>query len=113
MCMFHHSFLVHTKPFINFVGHFETLAVDARRLLQSLPHDAWTRFGATGWPPHGGAMFADTSAVKHATHAARVAQEYYFNNNNGNAAAIQKAVAPLVEREYQMKIFQSNGMNKG
>jgi hypothetical protein len=37
-------------PYINFVGHMETVAADAERLLRSIGGDeCWERYGATGW----------------------------------------------------------------
>jgi len=38
-------------PYIDHVGHVETAAVDARRLLEKI--GAWDKYGASGWGPHG------------------------------------------------------------
>jgi hypothetical protein len=37
-------------PYINFVGHMETVAADAERLLRHVGGDeGWNKYGATGW----------------------------------------------------------------
>ena len=99
------------QPLINFVGHFESLAADAQRLLQSLPTGhAWERYGATGWSSNGkgndASMFATQPTVRHATNArARIAQ--YFNDS-----ATRQAVWPLLQREFQERKHIFFGQNE-
>jgi hypothetical protein len=75
-------------PYINFVGHMETVTADARRLLQQI--GAWEDYGRTGWGLHGNSsIFASTSSSnnssaitkeegrRHATHAQQRLRQYY------------------------------------
>jgi hypothetical protein len=69
---------------IDFVGHMETVAQDAERLLRKI--GAWEQYGAAGWPLHhvngttttDGRIFASTgkSGRKHATGAASKLVQY-------------------------------------
>jgi hypothetical protein len=58
---------------VNFVGHFDRLAEDTKRLLESI--GAWGKYGASGWP-HGGFIFAENSA-RHKTAAHEKLEKYY------------------------------------
>jgi Sulfotransferase family len=56
--------------FIDFVGHMENAAVDARRLLESI--GAWDEYGKSGWGPNGDkAIFEQSTedSLSHATHS--------------------------------------------
>ena len=55
--------------YINFVGRFETLAVDARRLLLHI--GAWDNYGATGWGVNGDEPIFGSNVASHATNATR------------------------------------------
>jgi hypothetical protein len=51
-------------PYINFVGHMETVAADAERLLRHVGGDeCWERFGATGWGNDNNNNCKDCSAI--------------------------------------------------
>jgi hypothetical protein len=71
-------------PYVNFVGHLETLRDDARRMLERI--GAWKEFGASGWGPNGNGSIFDESTnsfasnnngQKHATSAAAKLRRYY------------------------------------
>lgn len=68
-------------PLLDFVGHTETAAVDARILLQRI--GAWDRYGQSGWGKYGNELiFESTINVRHKTSNssqesnARLAQYY-------------------------------------
>lgn len=53
-------------PLLDFVGHLETAARDARILLEEI--GAWETYGRTGWGLHGNeSIFATRSNVQHKT----------------------------------------------
>ena len=59
-------------PYMNFVGHMDTVAEDSETLLKRI--GAWERFGKTGWGKNGnssafGTTAGDSSGRKHATNA--------------------------------------------
>jgi Sulfotransferase family len=59
---------------INFVGHMETVAVDAERLLRLV--GAWQGYGASGWGRNGTEGIFSTNTAKHATLAAHRLREF-------------------------------------
>jgi Sulfotransferase family len=59
---------------INFVGHMESMAADAQRLLERV--GAWDDYGSHGWPPKGQSIFQGT-AVKHATDSSSRLRSYF------------------------------------
>lgn len=59
---------------VNFVGHFDRLQEDSRRLLDDVL-GVWEEFGATGWP--NGALYAGSSTVHHQTGAHDRLRQYY------------------------------------
>ena len=65
-------------PFLDFVGHMETLQEDAESLLRQI--GAWEEFGATGWGPAGDEYIfqAKSGGIgrQHATNARKKLQEY-------------------------------------
>ena len=60
-------------PYINFVGHIETAAVDMEQLLRRV--GAWEQYGSNGWGD--GAIFKSKATVQHATNAKSKLEEYY------------------------------------
>ena len=60
-------------PYINFVGHFDTMEQDTHTLLQQL--GAWGKYGATDWGD-GGPIFSANTAL-HKTSAGVQANTYY------------------------------------
>jgi hypothetical protein len=62
-------------PYINFVGHMETLQEDARRLLTGI--GAWEEFGKSGYGQDGTEpIFTTKAVVKHATNAKGRIKQY-------------------------------------
>jgi hypothetical protein len=61
---------------VQFVGHIETAAADARALLERV--GAWEKYGATGWGDSGNeTIFESLSNVKHRTKADAHLTEYF------------------------------------
>ena len=61
---------------VNFVGHVETAALDAKALLQRL--GAWEKYGSSGWGHSGKeSIFQSLSNVKHRTQANKHLLEYF------------------------------------
>lgn len=64
-------------PYINFVGHMETVQEDAKGLLQQL--NIWEHFGLTGWGKHQQeAVFAGKEGNSHASNAKSKVDEYLY-----------------------------------
>ena len=61
--------------YINFVGRFDTLAVDARRLLRHI--GAWEDYGATGWGVSDDEPIFGSNAASHATNATRQLSTFF------------------------------------
>lgn len=80
-------------PFINFVGHFDRIQVDTKRLLKNLhsKSDPWTEFGASGWGPNANeSIFSKDTKAKHQTSALTKLREYY---NRTSEALVEKLFA--------------------
>jgi hypothetical protein len=75
---------------INFVGRFDRLAADTRRMLEQV--GAWEDYGATGWP--GGAIF-EINVVQHKTSSQEYFASYYAN------LTIRKAVQEVYRQDYE------------
>jgi hypothetical protein len=93
------SFRIDTdfRPFINFVGHFDRLQEDAKRLLDDVSaklggdRNLWEKFGASGWGSHGqDAIFAQSTRAKHQTSAITKLRNYYNLSEEGLADAIYR-----------------------
>jgi hypothetical protein len=91
-----------------FVGHMESLAIDARRLLQRI--GAWEDFGATGWgkskhenrssQPDG--IFEFNSA-SHSTAASQLLSAHY--DSRSTSSSIQKLVFNFYALDYNISWF--------
>jgi hypothetical protein len=97
-----HAFM----PFINFVGHFESIQADTKRLLRSLnsndlikshtgthqeSKDPWTASGASGWGTYENeSIFSKATNAKHQTSAISKLREYY---NATSEAFVEKLFA--------------------
>jgi len=74
-------------PAINFVGHMSNIAQDSKRLLESLTyknsniHNAWEKFGKTGWGTNGTQAFLQVNAADHSTDAHAKLKVYYSAEN--------------------------------
>ena len=79
---------------INFVGRFDHLAADTRRMLERV--GAWEDYGATGWP--GGAIF-ETNFVRHKTSSQSYFDSYYAN------LRIRQAIHELYRKDYDHALF--------
>lgn len=65
-------------PYINFVGHMESVYEDAKKLLTKIK--AWDQYGASGWGQEGiEELYGDQSSVKHATNATGRMRSYFTN----------------------------------
>jgi hypothetical protein len=65
-------------PLIDFVGHLETAAVNAKALLMELGSNVWENFGASGWGFNGSEpIFHSTGTVRHTTNAKSLRSQYY------------------------------------
>ena len=82
-------------PYINFVGHMETIEHDTKRLLQHL--QLWDDFGRDGWPH--GSIFAGSATVSHATDSSSHLRDYF------TTTALETVVDQLFEREYSLSIL--------
>jgi Sulfotransferase family len=85
------------RPFINFVGHFERLQEDTKRLLDEVgdrlggDRDLWKEFGTSGWGSQGkDAIFAQSTQAKHQTSAITKLQHYYNRSVENLVDAIYK-----------------------
>jgi hypothetical protein len=73
------------RPFVNFVGHFDRVQDETRRLLTETSirlgrgeDDLWDQFGASGWGPNRtDAIFSESTHAKHQTSAISKTQQYY------------------------------------
>ena len=93
-------------PFINFVGHFDRIQVDTKRLLRSLNlndpavnnngiynerSDPWTAFGASGWGNYGNeSIFSKDTKARHQTSAMTKLRQYY---NKSSELLVEKLFA--------------------
>ncbi|KAL3763082.1 hypothetical protein ACHAW5_010710 [Stephanodiscus triporus] len=65
--------------YVNFVGQFDSLAEDTRRMLERLGHGAWEKFGASGWGEfHNETAFVGSNTATHRT-SARAKLSQYIN----------------------------------
>jgi Sulfotransferase family len=88
-----------------FVGHMETLADDARRLLQKV--GAWEEYGASGWSRSKGENRSTTSdeifqsnSATHATDASQLLSSHY--ELSSNSLLIQQLVLQFYAPDYDM-----------
>jgi len=72
-----------TFPYINFIGHFESLEEDGRSLLERV--GAWEEHGKTGWGPNGTASVFSLEAAgisrRHATKASDNLNKFYTSRD--------------------------------
>ncbi len=61
--------------FINFVGHFDSIAQDAQKILKQV--GAWESFGSDGWGIYQNCSFMEKNEAKHATSAQSRMQAFY------------------------------------
>ena len=65
---------------MNFVGQFDSLAEDTRRMLEQLGNGTWEESGASGWGEFGNeSAFVGSNMATHGT-SARTKLSLYINN---------------------------------
>ena len=80
---------------LNFVGHLETAASDAKRLLQKI--GAWEKYGKSGWGKYRNeSIFASTSAVKHKT----------GSGTNASRQRLPRYYTPELETDIEQRFAQ-------
>lgn len=89
--------------YINFVGHYETVAEDAMRLLKSI--GGWEKFGSDGWGKDGKEPIFSANSVF--LESAEMDKEYekYFHDRKD----LEKIVEEVYGTDYQLK---SLGLNQ-
>jgi Sulfotransferase family len=77
-------------PYINFVGHMESVTDDAKRLLKQI--GAWEHYGQNGWGlSQNDSIFESNDAVLHKTNAMLKLNNYY--NTSGLIAKVESFYA--------------------
>jgi hypothetical protein len=91
-------------PYINFVGHFERLEDDAKRLLQKI--GAWETYGQSGWGPNGGqAIFQkSTNTQNHVTDAKSKVYVWFTQE-------LERQVESFYQVDYDNPIFEFRKTN--
>ena len=90
-------------PQMTFIGHFETLIGDTRRLLQQLRslnsnETAWDLFGQSGWGKHGNQSIFESNIVSHSTSAKQKLQKHY-------TLELEKIVRERYREDYESEIL--------
>lgn len=62
-------------PYINMVGHFESVEQDTQRLLKRI--GAWDKYGATGWAKDGNSSIFATNTAAHKTNSSGKFAAYF------------------------------------
>lgn len=91
-------------PYINFVGRFETLAVDAKRLLQRI--GAWDDYGATGWGVNGDEPIFGSNAALHATNATRQLTTFF------DSSTTEDLVDTFYAKDLTSDLFRQSAMTR-
>jgi hypothetical protein len=91
-------------PYINFVGHFERLEEDAKRLLQNI--GAWEQYGQSGWGPNGkGGIFQkSTNTQNHVTNAKSKINVWFTQE-------LERRVERFYQVDYDNPIFEFRKTN--
>ena len=88
--------------YMSFVGHFESLQDDTKRLLQNL--GIWDDFGASGWGLDGNeSIFAESTYAQHKTNAKAKLISYY--NQTRNHISIEDVVEELYFQDYHHPVL--------
>ena len=88
-------------PQMTFIGHFETLVDDTRRLLIQLRggnESAWDKYGKSGWGKHGNESIFASNSVTHATSAKQKMQQYY-------TPKLENMVKELYHADYESRFL--------
>ncbi|KAG7347992.1 sulfotransferase family protein [Nitzschia inconspicua] len=81
---------------ITFVGYFDTLQQDARRLLETI--GAWNDYGATGWGPNGTLGFLERNGASHSTEAKSHQEDFY-------TPELLEKVYRYLKPDYDLELF--------
>jgi Sulfotransferase family len=87
-------------PYINFVGHFETVAEDARRLLEHI--GAWEEIGRTGWGDY--SIFEKPASQNHVTNSQSKASAWY-------TPALERRVEKMYAGDYNLALLSFTKTN--
>eukprot|EP00934_Nitzschia_sp_Nitz4_P002442 Nitzschia sp. Nitz4//scaffold69_size99277//67484//68688//NITZ4_004639-RA/size99277-augustus-gene-0.22-mRNA-1//1//CDS//3329556733//2437//frame0 len=88
-------------PYINFVGRFENLAGDTRRLLETL--NVWEQYGASGWgEARNESAFVAASTSKHKTNA-DTKMKLYFNDSR-----VAQMAEDIYKGDYELFQYEKN-----
>lgn len=79
--------------YINFVGRFETLENDTRKLLKHI--GAWDDYGAVGWP--NGHIFAGSATVSHKTGSSTLLEQFFTEE-------AELLAQSLLRRDYELPL---------
>mmetsp|Transcript_16489 Transcript_16489/g.40287 ORF Transcript_16489/g.40287 Transcript_16489/m.40287 type:complete len:308 (+) Transcript_16489:129-1052(+) len=84
---------------INFVGKFDTLQRDTKKLLNRF--GAWEEFGESGWGPHfNESIFSKATHARHETGASGHFEEYY------NSSWVRNTALHFYSKDYQCPWFK-------
>jgi Sulfotransferase family len=91
---------------LNFVGHLDTIADDAKALLQRI--GAWEEHGVTGWGQYGNeSIFATKSGVQHKTSNTTARQEDPYDRlTKYYTPDVETMVEKLYKSDYATREFQ-------
>jgi hypothetical protein len=92
-------------PTINFVGHFERLEDDAKRLLQTI--GAWDEYGQSGWGPNGDLSIfkKSTNTQKHVTNAKSQVNVWFTTQE------LERRVERYYQVDYENPLFEFRKTN--
>ncbi|EED88134.1 predicted protein [Thalassiosira pseudonana CCMP1335] len=93
---------------LNFIGHLETAQHDIHRLLDRLHHDAWEKFGTSGWGEYRNeSMFESSSTVNHARNTGVHLKEHYTRDD------IEQRVERMYNADYDNKYLDLERLKIG
>ena len=94
--------------YVNFVGYFDSLHEDGKRMLQLVGGSAWETFGASGWgQDQNESMFFESSHAKHRT-SAHTKLKLYFNDS-----LVVTLVEDIYASDYKLFNFSRGGSVAG
>jgi hypothetical protein len=86
---------------IDFVGHMETVDLDAKRLLRRI--GAWKQVGKRGWGPPTGRIFEGQSMISHATSTG--AKDSWSRLSKHYTPDLESLVEGIYREDYALKQF--------
>ena len=86
--------------YVNFVGQFDSLAEDTKRMLERLGHGAWEKFGSSGWGEfHNESAFVQSNTATHRTSARTKLSQYI------NETIVEKMIDDFYSEDYMHAQF--------